>query len=847
MIKKRTFTAIMSMLMLGTAYGQTTTLTLHDGWTVTENGHTYRCSLPATAMGILTANGEYQDVIEELNYKKIDPSRFNHPWSFSKKISLPELGEGKRVLLHLHGVDYRADVMWNGRLVASADTLFGPFRNFDIDLTEGTKTDNTLEIIVKRAQDGEPNHGYVDWNPRPADESMGILRDVKLTIADRAMLTHTAVVSDVNTNTLAEADLTVKTVLTNVTDKELRGYLCGKYEDGTFRVPVTLKPNEKRPICLDANDLPVLHVSNPRLWWCVGMGTPELYHMQLSFETEDEIVAQQSSTFGIRQIESTLDEWGHRVFRLNGKRVMVRGAGWTDDLFMRNTADDYLWQSKMVKDMGMNTIRYEGFFGTTDEAYSICDSLGLMMIVGLSCQWEWDAYLHAGVENEFSAIPETPEMQRLISQSLHDEILNLRHHPSIICWMIGSDNRPYPSWENSILEAIRSADERPIQLSAQDKTSDVFGKSGVKMTGPYEYEGPAYYFDEESVGGAFGFNTETGLGAQLPVKENVLRIVGKDNAWPVRGNETYDYHCTASTSAMNKLDVMSDVIKIRFGEPKNLDEYLMRANLIQMEGAQSLFDAFRANEPKATGAVHWMLNSAWPSFYWQLYDWYNTPTSAYYGVKRANRPVQLVYDFKHRQVKAVNATIQKMKGKASIEIFNLKSKQIMAIDKDIEILPSNPAEVVSLAGIKEDCIAFLRFEDANGNVTMSEYWIPAKQDIYDHKKANWYYTPITRYASYKSLKSLKPTPLRVTPTICGQEIKVRVSNPTSGIAFFTELVITDAQSRPVSYAMMSDNYFTLRPGEQRIITVSLPETASPNELIVRTWNTPEQRIIINNK
>lgn len=838
---KRLFTTLTCLTMLGTVMAQTNRQVLRDGWSVTEGTHTYQCTLPTTAMGVLTANGEYTDVLEKLNYKNIDASRFDHPWTFTRQVSLPQLNKDQRVVLHLHGVDYRADVKWNGKLVASADTLYGPFRNFDIDLTDGAQANNRLEIVVSRAQNGDPNHGYVDWNVRPADESMGLLRDVTLTVADRAMITHTAVASTVNTKTLAEADLTVKAILTNVTDRELKGWLCGSYESGSFRVPVTLKPNERRAVCLDASQLPALHVERPRLWWCAGMGTPELYHMQLSFETGDEIVDQQSTSFGIRQIESNLDQWGHRIFSLNGKRVMVRGAGWVDDIFMRNTEEDYLKQMKMVLDMGLNTVRHENYWGTTDKAYSICDSLGLMVMVGLSCQWEWDAYLHAGVENEYSAIPDTPEMQQLITRTLHDETLNLRHHPSIICWMIGSDNRPYPTWEKGFLDAIRSVDDRPIQLSAADRTSELFGKSGVKMSGPYEYEGPAYYFDEDSFGGAFGFNTETSLGAQLPVRENVIRIVGKNNTWPIRGNETYNYHCTASTSAMNTLDVMSDVIRQRFGEAKTFDSYMQCANLIQMEGSQSLFEAFRANEPKATGTVHWMLNSAWPSLYWQLYDWYNTPTSAYYGTKRANNPVQLVYDFAHRKAIAVNATIQTVKGKASIEIYDLKSKQLLKTEHDISIAPSEPVVVESLDQINKDCVAFLSFEDANGNVAKAEYWIPADNDEYDHKKVNWYMTPIAHYASYKSLNALKAIPLKVAAKKNGNQIIVNVVNDSQSLAFFTELVLINAKGVPVPYSTMSDNYFSLRPGEQRVISVPV-NCNCPKELVVRTWNTPEQRI-----
>lgn len=115
---KRLFTTLTCLTMLGTAMAQTNRQVLRDGWSVTEGTHTYQCTLPTTAMGVLTANGEYTDVLEKLNYKNIDASRFDHPWTFTRQVSLPQLNKVQRVVLHLHGVDYRADVKWNGKLVA---------------------------------------------------------------------------------------------------------------------------------------------------------------------------------------------------------------------------------------------------------------------------------------------------------------------------------------------------------------------------------------------------------------------------------------------------------------------------------------------------------------------------------------------------------------------------------------------------------------------------------------------------------------------------------------------------------------------------------------------------------
>ena len=93
-------------------------------------------------------------------------------------------------------------------------------------------------------------------------------------------------------------------------------------------------------------------------------------------------------------------------------------------------------------------------------------------------------------------------------------------------------------------------------------TSDISGPSGTKMAGPYEYVGPSYWYLPDAPGGAFGFNTETGIGAQLPVKESLEKMIGKqlfpiDNRW--------DPFCTVSASAMNSLKQLNEVIHYRFG------------------------------------------------------------------------------------------------------------------------------------------------------------------------------------------------------------------------------------------------------------------------------------------
>jgi exo-1,4-beta-D-glucosaminidase len=835
---------IIGILFLTPASSHSRIFSMHQGWTVTEGEKKYKATIPTTAMGVLIKNGLYQNILSGLNYNKIDKTEFNHPWIFSRNFDLPALTSDQRILLQISGIDYRADIKINGHLVASHDTLEGPFRHFLLDITPSVRKKNRIDITVYRAQDGDPNYGYADWNIRPADESMGITRNINLIIADRVVIEHTAVFSKVNTVTLSKAALTITTTLRNVTGKKLLGLLEGSFEAGKFRVPVVLQPHQERTITLDTSVLPILNIDHPRLWWCIGMGEPELYHLRLRFVASGETLDSKNCTFGIRQIDSYLTEDGYRAFLLNGRKVMINGGGWTDDIFMQDTPESYRQQMIMIHDMGLNTIRMEGFWGTCDQAFSICDSLGLMIMAGWSCQWEWNADLHSGVQNEHSSIPDTPEMKRLLTLSLRDQVLALRQHPSIICWFIGSDKCPYTSWEQSYHEMLNGLDDRPLQISAANRTSEISGPSGVKMTGPYEYVGPSYYFTDHKSGGAFGFNTETSIGASMPVQEDVDRIVGKDEDWPVKDNIYYNYHCTASSIAMKDLNVISSVIQNRFGEIGNLRKYLQCANLLSYESTQAMYEAYRTAEPLTTGIIQWKLNSAWPSFYWQLYDYYGVPTAAYYGTKKANQVFQLTYNYGCHKVYAVNKSLKDVTGNAQMKFYDLHSHLIKNLVKKITLSPHHPQEVFDLNDIKMNGELFLKLTDQNGVTSRGEYWVPADSDTYDWKRGNWYITPILHYASYQALLSLPSSQLKISTSTYNGEISVKIHNSDKNLAFFIELVLLNVKGLPVPYSRWSDNYFTLSPGQTRNFSCIYPGKSIPSAIMIRPWNSKPLTVLL---
>ena len=85
-----------------------------------------------------------------------------------------------------------------------------------------------------------------------------------------------------------------------------------------------------------------------------------------------------------------------------------------------------------------------------------------------------------------------------------------------------------------------------------------------------------------------------------------------------------------------------------------------------------MFEAYARNKYTSTGVIQWMLNNAWPSMIWHLYDYYLRPGGGYYGTKKACEPLHVQYSYDDRSVVVVNDLQQAFKGlKVSAEVLDL--------------------------------------------------------------------------------------------------------------------------------------------------------------------------------
>ena len=794
---------------------------LSDGWRVqsSQSKKSYNAVVPSTIMGTLTRNGLYKGILEGVAYKQYDSKPFDCSWWYRRDFALKNLSSDEHVLLVFDGICYRANVFVNGVQVASKDTLCGPFRRHILDITGVAKAKNKLEVEIFKAQPGEPNIGFVDWNPRPLDESMGLFREVRLVRTGDVAIGEGSVESKLNLKTLSEAWLTVRATLRNLSDKPVKGEVRGRFDGRTFSVPVALAPHEVHQFCV--SDLEALHVLNPRLWWCHNMGKPELYDMTLEFVINDKVSDNEQFTFGIREIKDYYTSEGFRAFELNGRPVLIRGAGWTDDIFLRDTPETNELQVRYVRDMNLNCIRFENVWGTSQNIYDLCDRYGLMVLTGWSCQWEWAEYLGKPIDKKYGGIV-SAEDRTLISRSFGDQVRWLRRHPSIIAWFVGSDLLPHPDLERQYIDILKQNDDRPHLISAANTKSEVSGLSGMKMAGPYDYVAPNYWYLEQAPGGAFGFNTETGIGAQLPVRESLEKMIGK-NLWPL--SDVWNYHCTASASAMNTLSRLQMVIKGRYGEPTGLDDFLRKANLVNYDGTRSMFESFRVNVPRATGIVQWMLNSARPGLYWQLYDYYLVPNASYYSVKKGNAPLQLIYDYAKRTVFAVNECRDMRQLQATMHLYALDGRLLAQRSLPVNVAPYSSVKTFDVPTADGVTFLFLTLSDCEGHVVArNEYALSSVADEYDWSTSDWYKTEFTRFADYTSLAQMPKADVQIkSKTYKDGHLTLTLANASDVVGYFVRLSAKDAAGQLIVPAFWSDNYISIQPHGELQITCDLSE------------------------
>ena len=806
----------------------------------------YPAELPTTVFNTLLLNKVYTGVYKGLNIEKIDRAPFENSWWYRKVFTIDNLKQTH--LLEFDGINYRADIWLNGQKIASKDDIVNPFKQYTLTIDKYLKKGtNVLAVEVFPPQKGDYTIGFVDWNPAPPDNNMGIFRNVHLITVNGVLIDNPYIESVFPENDFNTADLIFTAEIKNYLDKNIKGTLELNIEDIKISKKIDLKAGEKQKVIFTKDEFSQLHIENPNLWWPHTLGEPYLYHAQVKFYANNVLSDIKEFDFGIRKIEDYFTEEGHRGFKINGQKISIRGGGWVDNLTLNNSYDNIEAQLEYVRDMHLNTIRLEGFWGTDQTMYDLCDRMGILIYVGWSCHWEWEDYLGKACDETYGGILEKEDID-LMSQAWSDQILWLRNHPSIFIWSGGSDCIPKPELEKKYFDVFDRYDSSRVYLSSAKEWNSLAGPSGVKMRGPYAYVPPVYWFSDTLYGGAFGFNTETGPGAQVPPLESIKKMIPEENLWPI--DSVWDFHC--GRHEFNTLERFTNALNKRYGKAENVEDYAFKAQMLNYELMRPMFEAFSAYRYKATGVIQWMLNSAWPEMYWQLYDYYLMPNGAYYGAKKAGTPIHAIYNYHTKSIWLANDMLRNADElKMEIKVYNEQSKLIFSKIKQTNINANSAREVFKLPEIigltGTYYLSIKLFDIADNEIDNNFYWLSTKADILDYQAEvqPWYYhTPSKQYADFSGIRKLKSVKLKTNVKQRDTEkyvyFDVELENPTKNIAFFIEMRIINKKTKETILPVLwTDNYVSLIPGEKQQYTAKINKKYLENtetEFVFKGWN-----------
>ncbi|MGH9615297.1 MAG: glycosyl hydrolase 2 galactose-binding domain-containing protein [Acidobacteriaceae bacterium] len=809
-----------------------------------------KATVPTTVLAAQVAAGIYPDPYYGMNMRKLPGADYplgkffsnlempaNSPyrcaWWYRTQVRIPSSSRGKTIWLHFGGINYRANVWINGKLVADSKEIAGAYRVYNLDIGKAVVPGKLATIAVETFAPGPFDLGinWVDWNPTPPDKDMGLWGPVDLVTTGPIAVRYPFIATHFEDSSLSVADITVTAQLVNATDHPVSGTLSGTFAGRRFHQPITLAAHESRSVSFSPQQFSQLQLKHPPIWWPVEMGAHPLEKLTVSFRAGGKLSDTASVRVGIRDMTSELTAKGARLFRVNGKPILIRGGGWSQDLMLREDHENLPQQVRMVKDLHLNTIRQEGKL-EGEEFYRLADQNGILVLAGWCCcdQWEhWDKW--------------TPENHQVASASLRSQMLRLRHHASLLVWLNGSDHHPPADVEQAYLNVEKETGwPNAIISAASAGTTTVSGPSGVKMSGPYNYVSPSYWYVDTHHGGAFGFNTETSPGPAIPQPASLKKFIPAEDLWPI--DSVWDYH--AGGGDFGNVDVFNAAMRATYGFPNSMPAYSRVAQTMAYDGERAMFEAYTRNKYTSTGVVQWMLNNAWPSIIWHLYDYYLNTGGGYFGTKKACEPLHVQYSYDDHSIYAVSSlpsTIESLKVHA--EVFDLQLHRVFNRTKTIDLAADGSERVLDIpANVfqPDSSMHFVRLEmrDKSGKViSRNFYWIPSKLTVFDWSKTEYTYTPAIAYANMQALNTLPKAQIGATLTVANRDLRVHIENPSRSLAFQVEVQGFTANGKPVLPLLWSDDFVELMPGEHRDLIAELPQgtDASHLQVIVSGWNT----------
>jgi beta-mannosidase len=822
---------------------QSITQSLNTNWVFSEldSNRWLQASVPGSVHTDLIANGILKDPFLGENESEAQWVE-KRAWEYECVFDCDKkLWKQKHKELEFEGLDTYADVFLNDSLLFTSENMFVAYAKDVSRLLKKKK--NKLRIVfhpaselieknkelsaVKNLPGGERVYirksqyqfGW-DWSPRLV--TSGIWKNITLRGYNAFFI------RDASVRTISISPDSAVMELSLLIQGEIKDpYTIRLWHGEQVYAQYTLTPRNNAGSTFATYRF---SISNPRLWWCNGLGKPELYYADVLLFAGKKS-DKKKVIFGIRTIElQTIDARGHATFRfvLNDRPVFAKGANWVpcDNFLARVPNSKYYSLLHQAQESNMNMLRvWGGGAYEQDIFYSLCDSLGIMV---------WQDFMFA-----CGMYPGNLHFANQAKLEATDQLARLASHPCIALWCGNNENMEgWMNWDwqkeyssaqqkdiigeyNALftpaegifprVAAIQNGNTFPYWPSSP---STGWGRSEAYMKGDVHYWGVWWGMEpfsayETHVG---KFVSEFGFQG-MPDERTFTEFSGKNFlTWEDSVVWKHQKHPRG-------FQTIRAYMERDYPVPENFSDFIYMSQVIQRDGISKAIMAQRRAMPYCMGSLFWQYNDCWPGTSWSSIDYYGRPKLLNYALKDLYKPVALSAVELHDTVYLVlindglvpadyivNGTIMSFDG--------MLSRSFMVNYN--EVLPGR-SEVIGVYAI--DDLVDSAYSRSNTFLYFSMY-----SGKWDRSETRFYFD------SPKNLALAQPEFAWITNSIAPGEFSLTID----AASFLKSIYLTlDDQD-----ATFSDNGFDLNPAEKKVVVIKTHKTLEElnKNLRIRTLN-----------
>jgi exo-1,4-beta-D-glucosaminidase len=282
------------------------------------------------------------------------------------------------------------------------------------------------------------------------------------------------------------------------------------------------------------------------------------------------------------------------------------------------------------------------------------------------------------------------------------------------------------------------------------------------------------------------------------------------------------------------------------------------------ESHRAMFEGYSVRKYNgATGLIQWMLNSAWPSNMWHLFDFYLQTGGSYFGVKKAaSRPLHLAFSYDRDAtlsggtISVVNSRYVQADGaglSAEATQFDLAGSHLRTQTLPLgDVAADSARSLFSLVPAKNSSSStiLLRLRLA-GRPECDDnwYWLPSTPDKFEMGGC-FTGCVIDQFANMQDIGKMPVAP-QLTVTVgkavaVGGHLMQRLVTVRAGaaaldggkLAFFVRLRALDSHGNDVLPATWSDNFLTLLSGQSVTIELEYEQDSELDTVSAAPFNSP---------